>query len=109
MQHWEQIHCETVDGFEIVLSVTPDDTHPRDSFDDSCCNVDEVCQDIDDGRLVWFTARVEARKGHIVFGTDYLGGCLYRDAKEFISDDYFQDMKLAAITEAKEAIQTLTA
>lgn len=109
MQHWETLDARTVDGFEIVCSKTWDDTHPRDCFDDSIDDINEICRKIDAGLLDWFVVRVEAYKCGILLGSEYLGGCLYEDAKDFIKEDedYYKDLIYSAVKQANEAIAEL--
>lgn len=111
MQHYQTIDTREIDGFTIVLSVTPEDIHPRDCFDDSVDDIDEICRKIDAGLLDWFVARVQAFKNGIELGNDYLGGNLYDSCAEFVeqSGGYYQDMINTAIDEAKKNIQALTA
>ena len=107
MQYYETIHTEDVNGFHIMCSVTHEDTHPRDLFDDTIDDINEICRKIDNGTYVWFIARVEAFKHGILLGTSYLGGNLYDDAKEFIRDGCYEDMMQEAIQEAKKNLEML--
>ena len=107
MQHYETIHTEDVNGFHIMCSVTHEDTHPRDLFDDSIDDINEICRKIDNGTYVWFIARVEAFKEGILLGTSYVGGNLYDDVKDFIKDGMYEDMMHEAINEAKRNLEML--
>ena len=111
MQHFDIIDTREIDGFTIVLSVTPEDLHPRDLFDDSVDDIDEICRKIDNGTYDWFVARVQAFKNGIELGTDYLGGNLYDSCRDFIeqSGGYYEEMVQSAIAEAKKNIESLTA
>lgn len=105
MTYWETIHTETRDGFDIVLSVAPDDTDPRDQFDDD----GETAAAIADGRYEWFIARVEAQRDGITLGTFHLGGCCYTSARDFIDESgYYGDMVAQAIDEARSTLERLT-
>ena len=107
MQYYETIHTEDVNGFHIMCSVTHEDTHPRDLFDDTIDDIDEMCRKIDNGSIVWFVARVEAFKHGILLGTSYLGGNLYDNVKDFINDGSYEDMMQEAIQEAKKNLDML--
>jgi hypothetical protein len=111
MQYYETIDTREVNGFTIILSVTPEDMHPRDSFDDTVDDIDEMCRKIDAGLLDWFIVRVQALKNGIELGTDYLGGNLYTSCRDFIEESggYYQEMIDSAIDEAKKNIEALTA
>lgn len=104
--HYETIHTETRDGFDIVFSVAPEDTDPRGFFDDD----GEAVEAIRNGEFVWFIARVEVKKAGITLGTDYLGGCCYRSAYEFVTDgDCYHDMVEQAMSEACDTLAALAA
>lgn len=107
MKHYETIKTEDTQDFHIVCSVAYEEIHPRDSFDDSCHDVDEICQKIDSGEYVWFMVRVEAYRHGILLGTDYLGGCLYNNYQEFLNDVYYEDMVYNAIFDAKHNLSKL--
>ena len=109
MNHYELIHTEQYKGFDISFYATPEHMHPRDSFDDSITDIDELCDKIDNGDYVWFTAKVTASKNGIELASDYLGGCLYESFMQFVSyEDYYADMRSTVIFEANKAIQMLT-
>lgn len=104
MIYWQTIHTETRDGFDIVLSVAPDDTDPRDQFDDD----GETAAAIADGRYEWFIARVEAQREGVTLGTFHLGGCCYASARDFIDEsDYYGDMVAQSIDEARATLTRL--
>ena len=107
MTHYETIHTEDVNGFHIVFSAAYEDMHPRDCFDDTVDEIDEICRKIDNGTYVWFIARVEAYKHGIMLGTSYLGGNLYDSFKDFINDEYYEDLMCQAIDEAKGNLEML--
>jgi hypothetical protein len=109
MQYYETLHTESRNGFDIVFSVTHEDTHPRELFDDSIDDIDEMCRKIDDGYLAWFVARVQAFKNGVELASDYLGGCLYDNARDFVKESggYYEDMIETVITEAKQKIEEL--
>ena len=105
MIYWQTVHTETRDGFEVVLSVAPETDDPRDHFDDN----GETEQAIAEGRYEWFMARVEAQRDGITLGTDYLGGCCYESARDFIDESgYYADMVAQSIDEARATLARLT-
>jgi hypothetical protein len=104
--YWETAHKETVDGFDIVLSVTPEDMPP--DWDETEEERAETLRKIDDGVWAYFVARVEARKEGITLGTAYLGGCCYESVRQFVEEGgYYGDMVDDAIDEAKAMIKKL--
>jgi len=110
MRHYETIHTDDLRGFHVVFSVTHEDAHPRDVFDDSESEIAELCDKIDRGLYVWFCARIEVYQQGILLGSDYLGCCLYEDAKQFVTESgYYDDMVNNAIAEAESNLNKLFA
>ena len=107
MKHYETINNESVEGFDIVASIGYEDIHPADCFDDTVDDIDEICRKIDNGIYTWFVLRVEALKNGVVLGTSYLGGNLYENPNDVITDGCYEDLKYEAITEAKETLAKL--
>ena len=106
------IHSENVGGFEIKFYALPEDMNPRDCFDsgEEYREQDEDWFDkIESGYYDWFIARVTASKNGVELASDYLGGCWYESAMEFVTaNDYYSDMVQTVIQEAKETIKKLT-
>jgi hypothetical protein len=108
MTHFESVYKETINGFEIDLSVTPENQAP-DWYFENDEQRDELYEKIDNGDLLWFVARVTASKNGIVLGTAYLGGCCYESINDFINEGgYWDDLVAEATTEAQAKIKLLT-
>jgi hypothetical protein len=107
-----QFYCELAtyerDGLTVIIDKTHEDMHPRDSFDDSCHNIDEICGKIDDGTYEWFMLRVRVLVEGLELGSEYLGGCLYYDAREVLTDGTAEDLIDQAMTEAKSQVYRLS-
>lgn len=110
MNNWNTIHEETRDGFNIILSVAPEDTHPKDSFDPECFDIEQLCEDINSGNYAWFVARVQAFRAGVELASDYLGGCLYDAPEDFVTArDYYEDMVRTVIEKARIEVPRLIA
>lgn len=109
MEYWETIDRRKVDGFDIELAFSPEDEDPRGHFASGDDEMDqEIIDKINSGEYLWFVARVTASKAGIVLGTDYLSGCCYSSADEFMVDNgYYPDMIRGAISEAKKKLAEL--
>jgi len=83
---YELIHSEEREGFDINF-YAGEDTHPRDLFMPE--DVDQIVNDINDGNLVWFVAKVTASKNGIELASDHLGGCCYRSYMDFVDHNYY--------------------
>lgn len=111
MQHYDIIDKQTVKGFDIVCSTTYEDTHPRDLFDDTIDDIGEMCRKIDLGLLDWFVVRVQAFKEGVLLGESYLGGNLYNNRQEFVTESggYYQELIEESIQDAQHKLDKLLA
>jgi hypothetical protein len=103
------------DGFHIIVDKTYEDLDPKDMFDDSIdpdtglpyYDIEEIYQDINNGRLDWFMLRVRVFVAGVELGSDYVGGFLYKDAREVLTDGVVEDMIWSAMQEAKRQVKDL--
>ena len=104
----ELIHEEEVEGFTIRFYACEEYSHPKEFFDDTCHDIEDICDKIDRGIYQWFCAKVTANKNSIELASDSLGACLYESCQQFVNDnDYYADMKESVIEEAKQTIAKL--
>lgn len=92
------------DGFTILVEKTWEDIHPKDMFDDSCYDIKEMCNKIDCGVLDWFMLRIRVLVDEFELASDYLGGCLYEDAREVLTDGTAEDLISEALSDAKSQV-----
>lgn len=78
---------------------------PNGQFDDDGFTARQIAE----GNIEWFVACVTASKADVELGADYLGGCAYESAYDFLEELYFADMAAAAINEAREKLAELCA
>ena len=98
--YWQHVHQDKYDGFTINLYFGEEDISPRDCFDYNEEEMQELLRKIDSGLLLWFVAKVTASRAGVVLGFDTLGACCYESVKDFIADDYYEDMKKEAVSHA---------
>jgi hypothetical protein len=108
MQYYDELATYERDGFTIIVDKTYEDINPRDSFDESCCDINEIIKDIDRGHLEWFMLRVRVMVEGLELGSSYLGGCLYEDAREVLIDGTAEDFIAEAMKEAKAQVYRLS-
>ena len=65
--------------------------------------------DIESGVYDWFMLRVRVMLDGHELGTHYLGGCLYEDAREVLTDGTAEDCIGEALHEAKQEVKRLRA
>ena len=108
MRYYDTLAEFERDGYDIIVDKTYEDLNPRDSFDESCCDIDEIIKDIDRGHLDWFMLRVRVMVEGLELGSAYLGGCLYEDPKEILTDGTAEDFIAEAMVEAKSKVYRLS-
>jgi len=96
------------DGYDIIVDKTYEDLNPRDCFDESCTDINEIIKDIDRGHLEWFMLRVRVLVEGLELGSAYLGGCLYEDPREILTDGTAEDFIAEAMVEAKSQVYRLS-
>jgi hypothetical protein len=87
------------EGFDVIVDKTYEDLSPRDQFEEE--DVAEIIAKINDYTYDWFMLRVRVMAEGVELGSAYLGGCLYEDAKEVLTDGTAEDMIYEAMAEAK--------
>jgi len=107
-QYYDTIAEFERDGFTVIVDKTYEDINPRDSFDDSVTDINEIIRKIDDGTYEWFMLRVRVLVEGLELGSAYLGGCLYEDAREVLSDGTAEDFIDEAMKEAKAQVYRLS-
>jgi len=108
MRYYDTLAEFERDGYDIIVDKTYEDLNPRDSFDESCTDIDEIIKDIDRGHLDWFMLRVRVMVEGLELGSAYLGGCLYEDPKEVLTDGTAEDFIAEAMVEAKSKVYRLS-
>ena len=107
MRYYEELARLERDGFDVIVDKTWEEIDVADCFDDSCYNIQELYDDINRGKLDWFMLRVRVSVDGHELGSSYLGGCLYEDAREVLSDGTAEDQIFMALEEAKRAVWPL--
>ena len=108
MRYYDTLAEFERDGYDIIVDKTYEDLNPRDCFDKSCTDIDEIIKDIDRGHLDWFMLRVRVMVEGLELGSAYLGGCLYEDPKEILTDGTAEDFIAEAMVEAKSKVYRLS-
>lgn len=103
--YYEKLAQYERDGFQVIVDKTYEDIPPSDQFEAD--EVDEICRKIDDGTYDYFMLRVRVMFDGHEMGSHYLGGCLYEDAEEVLTDGTAEDCISEALHEAKDHIKSL--
>ncbi len=107
MRHWDELLRDQREGFEIIVDKSWEDISPRDLFDDSVTDIDEICRKIDSYDLDWFMLRARVLLDGHELGSHIVGGFLYEDAREVLKDGMAEDLIFQALLEAKQEARRL--
>jgi hypothetical protein len=102
MRYYDTL-LETQRGpYTVIVDKTYEDLHPRDCFDDTVTDIDEIIKDIDRGHLEWFMLRTRVFYEGVELSSEYLGGMLYEDPTECLTDGSAEDQICMALESAKK-------
>jgi hypothetical protein len=107
MRYYEELAVYEREGYDIIVDKTWEDLNPRDSFDESCYDIEEIIKDIDRGHLEWFCLRVRVLVEGLELDSEYLGGCLYEDPRECLTDGTAEDLIAQSLDNAKKQVYRL--
>ena len=105
--HYTVLGSYTIDGFDVIVDKTWDDTRIADCFDDSCYDIADMERRVDRGELDWFLLRARVMLMGHELGSSYLGGCLYEDARECLEDGIAEDVVAEAMKQARREAKIL--
>jgi hypothetical protein len=94
---------ETIWSFDTARCNVICDVAPDYDLDLSWDDDGSTAAGLESGKYVAFVARVRVLIDGVEAGCDYLGGCIYESARQFIDPrDYFGDMVREAIRQARK-------
>ena len=96
------------DGYDIIVDKSWEDLDPKDLFDDSVSDIKQIYEDINSGSLDWFMLRVRVLVEGLELAEEFLGGCLYKDAREVLSDGTAEDLINTALDQAEARVYHLS-
>jgi hypothetical protein len=115
MRHWDELLREQREGFEIVVDKSWEDIPLESLFDTSIdpdtgkpyYDVKDMARKIDRGDLDYFMLRARVLLDGHEMGSHVVGGFLYEDAREVLTDGMAEDLIYQAMSEAKTEARRL--
>jgi hypothetical protein len=115
MRHWEELLREQRNGLTVVVDKSWEDIPLDHLFDTSIdpdtgkpyYDVKEMARQIDRGDLDYFMLRARVMYNELELGEHIVGGFLYEDAREVLTDGMAEDLIYAAEQEARAALPGL--
>jgi len=102
MRYYDTLAEFERDGFTVIVDKTYEDIDPRGQFEES--DIGEIIRKINDGTYEWFMMRVRVLVEGMEMGSSYLGGMLYEDPRDCLTDGSAEDMIDEALNEAKRGV-----
>ena len=102
MRYYEMLDERQVDGFRVVVDKTWEDIDPWDQLSECFDDRKQLYADIESCKYDWFMLRVRVMLDGNEMGCAYLGGCLYEDARDVLTDGTADSMIAEALAEARE-------
>jgi hypothetical protein len=117
MRDYTELATYQRDGFEVIVDKTWEDLSLDQCFDTSIdpesgkpyYDVRKMARQVDRCELDWFMLRVRVMLDGHELGSHYLGGCLYEDAREVLTDGTAEDCIGEALHEATQEVKRLRA
>ena len=109
-RYYDELARYERNGFDIIVEKTYEDVHPSDLFDDSEHDIKQLkqlCEDIECGNFDWFILRVRVLVEGLELGSSSVGGLLYKDAREVLTDGLAENEISVALAEAKSQVYRL--
>ena len=108
MRYYDTLAEFERDGYDIIVDKTWEELSIKDCFDDTQFDIAEINHNIEHGNLDWFMLRVRVLVEGLELGSAYLGGCLYEDPREILTDGTAEDFIAEAMVEAKSKVYKLS-
>ena len=108
MRYYDTLAEFERDGYDIIVDKTWEELTIKDCFDDTQFDIAEINHNIEHGNLDWFMLRVRVLVEGLELGSAYLGGCLYEDPREILTDGTAEDFIAEAMVEAKSKVYRLS-
>jgi len=91
MTYWEDFKYYYDNGIKYTASFTYETIHPKDLFDDTIDDIDEIVRKIDNGTYYWLIIKLEASIDGVILGSANVGGVLVEHLSEL--DEYLPDLQ----------------
>jgi hypothetical protein len=103
-RYYDEIDSFERNGFTVIVDKSWEDLSPKDCFDDSVTDIKELCADIERGKLDWFMLRVRIMVDEYELASEFLGGCLYENPRDVLTDGTVEDLISQAMITAKREV-----
>lgn len=106
-RYYDEIDSFERDNFFVIVDKTYEDIDPWDQLSECFDNKKELYADIENGKYDWFMLRVRVMVDEHELASEYLGGCLYENPKDVLTDGTAEDLIAQAMITAKRDVYRL--
>lgn len=103
-RYYDEIDSFERDGFTVIVDKTWEDLSVADCFDDTQFDIAEINHNIERGHLDWFMLRVRLMVDEYEIASEYLGGCLYENPRDVLTDGVVDDLISQAMITARREV-----
>ena len=103
-RYFDEIDSFERNGFTVIVDKTWEDLLVADCFDDTQFDIAEINHNIEHGHMDWFMLRVRLMVDEYEIASEYLGGCLYENPREVLTDGTVDDLIATAMITAKREV-----
>jgi hypothetical protein len=103
-RYYEELAQFAREGFQVIVDKTYEDIDPWDCLSECFDNKEQLYKDIDEGHWDWFMLRVRVLLDGHELACEYLGGCMYADAAEVLTDGTAEDTISEALVSARREV-----
>jgi hypothetical protein len=103
-RYYDEIGSFERDGFFVIVDKSWEDLSPRDCFDDTVTDIEQMIKDIENCKYDWFMLRVRILVDGHEMASEHLGGCLYENARDVLKDGTADDLISYAMITAKREV-----
>ena len=103
-RYFDEIDSFERDGFTVVVDKTYEDIDPWDQLSECFDNKKQLYADIESGKYDWFMLRVRLMVDEYEIAVEWLGGCLYENPREVLTDGTVDDLIATAMITAKREV-----
>jgi len=103
-RYFDEIDSFERDGFTVIVDKTYEDIDPWDQLSECFDSKEQLYADIESGKYDWFMLRVRLMVDEYEIAVEWLGGCLYENAREVLTDGTVDDLIATAMITAKREV-----
>jgi hypothetical protein len=103
-RHYDEIDSFERAGFTVIVDKTYEDIDPWDQLSECFDSKEQLYADIESGKYDWFMLRVRIMVDEYDLASEFLGGCLYENSREVLTDGTAEDLIAQAMITARREV-----